>query len=226
MYQCNESLQCISARRLSDGVEDCYGGDDEKTNRTCSLKDKIHIQCPSGEKCVSHMIAYDVASECLFEEGNEYFVETPSSIPFPIICDGFIEVNLHKMIDYVYGNSNLSSIETDETHCEEWSCNNIYTRCDGFWNCRDGSDELHCPLLNRCSPKGFECLSPETFNITCLPASKFGDNHMDCIGGTDERFFCRNMKSALFSPRDLQKESGRNHSQDTTNCQTDIPLEI
>ncbi|CAF3497832.1 unnamed protein product [Rotaria sp. Silwood1] len=145
-------------------------------------------------------MADEVASQCLFGVGNTYLEGTPTSLSFPIVCDGFIEVNKHMFADVMYWNDNKTELVTDETHCEEWPYNNIYTRCDGFWNCPDGNDELNCPLLNPCSPDGFECLSPETFKITCLPAFKAGDNHTDCIGGTDERFYCRNKRNTIFSP--------------------------
>ncbi|CAF1259422.1 unnamed protein product [Rotaria sp. Silwood1] len=150
-------------------------------------------------------MADEVASQCLFGVGNTYLEGTPTSLSFPIVCDGFIEVNKHMFADVMYWNDNKTELVTDETHCEEWPCNNIYTRCDGFWNCQDGNDELNCPLLNPCSPDGFECLSPETFKITCLPAFKAGGNHTDCIGGTDERFYCRNKRNTIFSPMKLDR---------------------
>jgi hypothetical protein len=36
------------------------------------------------------------------------------------------------------------SNETDETHCELWPCNNANVRCDGYWQCVNGFDELNC----------------------------------------------------------------------------------
>ncbi len=33
--------------------------------------------------------------------------------------------------------------QTDETDCEQWPCNNIYTRCNDFWNCPNSADELN-----------------------------------------------------------------------------------
>ena len=201
MYQCKESLNCISTRRLSDDIEDCYGGDDEKINFTCSLKDNVRISCRSGDICVSHLIAADVRSRCWWTTDNTYFVHTSALLEFSIVCDGFVEINLHLLVDFVFLNHSQLEVETDETHCEEWPCNNIYTRCDGFWNCRDGNDELNCPLLNSCSPDGFECLSPKTLQMTCLPASKAGNNITDCIGGTDERFFCRNLPGAVYAKK-------------------------
>ena len=53
---------------------------------------------------------------------------------------GFIQVNLG---GYMQDNST----ETDENHCDLWPCDNLYTRCDDYWNCPNGIDELHCPLF-------------------------------------------------------------------------------
>ena len=199
MYQCQQSLNCISTRRLFDGKEDCYGGDDEKTNFTCSLKNKVRISCPLEDKCVSHLKVSNAAGACLDGSLNDYFIRGPRTFSFPILCDGFVEFRLYEIAWILFTNSSETLPETDEDHCEEWPCNNLYTRCDGFWNCPNGADELNCSLLNSCAPDGFECISPETFNISCLPPSKADDNHMDCIGGTDERFFCRDEIYARYS---------------------------
>ena len=78
----------------------------------------------------------------------------------------------------------------------------MYTRCDGFWNCKNGSDELNCPdLSNICAENEFKCVSFETFQFICLPTIKAGDGHIDCFGGTDERFHCRNEYSRVTERR-------------------------
>ena len=33
---------------------------------------------------------------------------------------------------------------TDETECEQWECNNIYTHDNNEWNCPTIEDELNC----------------------------------------------------------------------------------
>ena len=41
----------------------------------------------------------------------------------------------------------MDKIETDETECEQWECNNIYTHCDEIWNCPNGEDEIGCIFI-------------------------------------------------------------------------------
>jgi hypothetical protein len=52
--------------------------------------------------------------------------------------------------------------QTDETECEQWLCNNTYTRCNDLWNCLNREDEVDCdpsPPLN-CSSNEYICISP------------------------------------------------------------------
>jgi 2-hydroxy-3-keto-5-methylthiopentenyl-1-phosphate phosphatase len=59
------------------------------------------------------------------------------NILFQTICDGFTE-----LLPITIEGQN----ETDETECEQWQCNNTYTRCNGLWNCLNGADEIGCDL--------------------------------------------------------------------------------
>ncbi|CAF4660782.1 unnamed protein product, partial [Rotaria sp. Silwood2] len=67
--------------------------------------------------------------------------------------------------------------ETDETECEQWSCNNIYTRCDGLWNCPRGEDEIGCDASStlNCFSNHHKCVSSETNQLTCLSIDKAND---------------------------------------------------
>ncbi|UJR12638.1 hypothetical protein I4U23_016813 [Adineta vaga] len=107
-------------------------------------------------------------------------------ILFQTICDGFVE-----LAPILIGEQN----HTDETECEQWQCNNIYTHCDGLWNCRNGADEIGCnsfPLLN-CSPNDHICVSPHTNKFMCLPITKANDGNIDCVGASDETLLCQRM---------------------------------
>ncbi|CAF1373289.1 unnamed protein product [Adineta steineri] len=103
------------------------------------------------------------------------------------MCDGFIEVNFDAYVEN-------RETETDETNCDYWPCDNVYTRCDGFWNCENGLDELNCQASgsNDCAADQFQCVSHKTFSMMCLNVSQAGDKKMDCLGGVDEPFYCRN----------------------------------
>lgn len=187
-FQCENSKKCISNERLVDGFIDCLDGSDERTNYSCSLNDHLRFACTSENKCISHLLYQNLKKDCLNGEDEQYengFI-VEEYVSFPDICDGFIDF---KREIYVKNNS----VETDETNCDQWLCNNIYTRCDGFWNCKNGIDELNCSNTSDiCSENEFQCVSSKTFELGCLSASQADDGHIDCLGGSDERFYCRN----------------------------------
>jgi hypothetical protein len=99
---------------------------------------------------------------------------------FQTICDGFEE-----LLPIIINNKN----ETDETECEKWECDNIYTHCDGVWNCLNGKDEIGCDDLSRsmCFSNEHLCISILTYRFSCLNIDKVNDGNLDCVGGTDER---------------------------------------
>ena len=69
---------------------------------------------------------------CKWKQGS---LEATSVFQFVKLCDGFV--------DFTIDNT------TDEENClSSWihNCNSSLTRCDGQWHCRDGHDEIHCPL--------------------------------------------------------------------------------
>ena len=96
---------------------------------------------------------------------------------------------------------------TDETDCEDfWCLSSALTRCNGFWDCIDGRDELNCSLdilppnaratklvhsLNACDATEHFCLHisnrSQDLSRHCISASYAGDGHVDCYGATDER---------------------------------------
>ena len=74
--------------------------------------------------------------------------------------------------------------QNDETDCENWPCANIYTRCDGYANCPDGSDESNCSII-RCYREEHLCVTLR-WRLECISQHRIGDSKLDCIGGTDE----------------------------------------
>jgi len=126
------------------------------------------------EKCFSLLVIQNGLDECSYGE-DEYdakkrFVRT--RISFQTICDGKTEL-LPILIN-----------GTNETGCEHWECNNTYTRCDNFWLCQNGADEVNCPS-STCPIHHHDCILPnDTSKVSCLPIAFAGDNFDHCLGGS------------------------------------------
>ena len=194
MYQCFNSSKCIFKDQLCDQRVDCDYGDDEQCtpiNGSCALYglDNLFL-CTTTHRCIARSLVEDVTCHC---RSIEYkFCDDEVSdlryvrkhISFTIICDGFTEL-IPLLIDGLN--------ETDETECDYWQCNNTYTRCDGFWNCFNGADEVDCgpsPAL-QCPPAHHICVSPLAKQFMCLSLDKADDGIVDCLGGTDEPRLCQ-----------------------------------
>ncbi|CAF1215824.1 unnamed protein product [Rotaria sordida] len=194
MYKCKNSNKCISKYRLVDGIRDCPFDDDETFNQSCSLND-VHqrFTCSSDniKKCFAPLIIQDNKNDCKYgeDEDNKDTTLTKNHIYFQNICDGFEDL-LPILID--------GRNETDETECEHWLCNNTYTRCDRFWSCKDGADEINCPP-STCPEFQHSCVFPNnTYKVSCLPLDQAGDGIVDCLGAFDERNRCRSADSSSF----------------------------
>jgi hypothetical protein len=169
MYQCVNSIKCISIYRLNNGINDCPYGDDEN---------KIPI---GGTVLPEEVISIDH----WFDNTLEVKVRIArNKILFQTICDGFTE-----LLPITINGKN----ETDETECEQWQCNHIYTRCNDIWNCLNGADEVNCNLTSPlpCPADHHICVSPDTNQLICLPIQKANDGNIDCLGAADESTLCR-----------------------------------
>lgn len=188
MYQCLNSSKCISLSRLLDRIQDCPFNDDETFNNSCSLNDHQYrvrcsingtIQCLSSFTCPEDRKLFIPTWE---DQHAEKILVIDEQIFFSMICDG-----IERFSPLLINGKN----ETDETECENWPCNNPYTRCDGNWQCENGIDELKCPP-DICLESGHKCIYPNnTRKISCIPMNRINDGIVDCLGGTDERNFCR-----------------------------------
>lgn len=49
---------------------------------------------------------------------------------FTKLCDSFQDMDVD------------ATNESDETNCDFWPCNNVYTRCEHTWDCPNGQDEM------------------------------------------------------------------------------------
>ncbi|UJR19129.1 hypothetical protein I4U23_022259 [Adineta vaga] len=200
MYQCLNSSKCIGKIRIFDQFQDCDYGDDEDIqnkiliNEIClNEQSSTHFICPNTNKCISRKLIRNSQCDCEYLDIEHLIcpdedIEKKSIreiISFPTICNGFNDLS-----PIIIDGQNY----TDETECDQWICNNPYTRCNGYWDCYDGADEIDCQqfLLDlNCSNHSFLCISSLTHKFICLSMEKGNDGHIDCLGGTDEPHLCR-----------------------------------
>ncbi|CAF2974366.1 unnamed protein product [Rotaria sp. Silwood2] len=182
-YRCTNG-QCIpqSFFRDDSNTSDCLDGSDEIPI--------IFEQSYKSNKYIHQSLFKNGYCECKFEgenwcEDEDFHIQyARKNISFQTICDGFTE-----LIPIIIEGQN----ETDETECEQWSCINIYTRCDGLWNCPHGEDEVGCDLSStlNCSLDHHRCVSLHTNELICLPVKQANDGKIDCLGATDEPTLCQ-----------------------------------
>jgi hypothetical protein len=190
MYQCFNSSKCILIDRFFDSYNDCPLSDDESmftTLRRVNITklNKTHFYCQSERMYFLQSFINDGYCDCpdydihRCTDENVGIEDSSKDILFQTICDGFQE-----LLPIVIQNKT----HTDETECEKWECDNVYTHCDGVWNCLNGLDEIGCDSLSRsmCSLNQHVCISLLTYRLICLDINKVNDGNLDCIGGTDE----------------------------------------
>ncbi|CAF1154595.1 unnamed protein product [Adineta ricciae] len=194
IYQCQNSSKCISIDRLADNTPDCPSKDDETIleDRNSQLFAQIqhnYYKCYFTDKYISRVVIHNGQCDCgineygFCEDESTFFNFTRRNLFFQTTCDRFQEIHWIT----VDGKN-----ETDETECEQWECDNIYTRCDGITNCLHGEDEIGCDLssLFNCSSNERICVTRHTSQFSCLPIYKINDGKVDCLGGTDETSIC------------------------------------
>ncbi|CAF5088160.1 unnamed protein product, partial [Rotaria sp. Silwood1] len=155
-------------------------------SNSCDLQNKYRFRCSSQNKCIQSWLVLNSIKDCANGEDELGYNRRGRHIPvaFTSICDGFI--------DTVMTTEN-GHVETDETNCEEWQCDNHYTHCNGVWNCANGADEIACER-SRCGPNEHPCISSRTYEPICLPLIQAGNGEIDCVGSYDERSYCRELQ--------------------------------
>lgn len=186
LFHCPITSKCISKHRLLNGVMDCIDMADEFYTESCNLNHRHRFRCASENKCISPVLMRNRRKDC--REGEDEHISYEQKLPFQYLCDGYTD-----LATVLINGKN----ETGETSCEQWSCDNPYTRCDGAWTCPNGADEISCKSASKCYPDRHECVSPTTFEIICLPMDRAGDGNVDCLEATDEREHCRRIYPGL-----------------------------
>jgi hypothetical protein len=172
LYKCQNSLKMISKHRIMDIWPDCPEKDDENYRNSCQLHDRYRVTCLDTTKCWSPLAR---SQACALNH-----VSDPQKIRFQSFCDG-IEISYRDSKGQEY---------SDEFGCGDWSCSNIYTRCDGFWTCDDGRDENNCGKTI-CPSGKFACVSPVNYTVLCLNSSYVNNDIVECLGALDEQVDCR-----------------------------------
>ena len=172
--------RCLSKHRLLDNRPDCPDNIDESYNDSCGLQHKHRIRCVSNSDGALIVRCLPITN---ILQGQKDQCQSSDEPPhFSTLCDGYMD----------YRESLKGVLDTDETHCERWQCNNQYTRCDGIWNCPNGADEAECfhPVCRGLI--GHPCVLRNTTEFKCLPLERANDGIIDCFGATDERNLCSN----------------------------------
>ncbi|CAF4139559.1 unnamed protein product, partial [Rotaria sordida] len=221
LFYCQKAKKYISLHRLDDGNQDCIyhydwyniSVDDESrpfsrnileylnSSVPCQFNLSSHFKCATTNQCIARswldMNRCDDKSERIFVGKCEKsldigctFYRQYQTIPIRYLfqenCDGY------KIMQFSIDN------QTDETDCDQWS--DVYLKqyryCDGFWNFRDGRDEIDCSNstdtrlrenIFNCSANEHYCARSNGTGISCLSIDYVGNGIIDCLGATDER---------------------------------------
>ncbi|CAF3796622.1 unnamed protein product, partial [Rotaria sordida] len=164
---------------------------------SCSLKFN-EFTCGDG-RCTTYDGScnngrLDLFKESLSNKGRKDKEEDLTSTPFQNICNG----NLDQEIKLIDGRNH-----SDETDCEYWPCNNLYSRCDATWACSNGKDEDDC-IKSDCPYNTRPCISPLNYTLFfCQCSSDWGGRLCDtpancsqcsidsvCAGSINSRSIC------------------------------------
>lgn len=172
LYQCENSSKLISKSRILDENLDCASSDDENEESSCLINARDHIKCANEKKCLSLLYAID---NCLLNKNVFH-----QKVPFRHLHSGLKE--------FLSEDSMTKRILTNESNEENWLCRNLYSRCDGIWNCPNGADERNCTKNFLCSIHNHPCLS---ISHHLFPIESNHDGIEGSLGDTNKIHFCK-----------------------------------
>ncbi|XP_048254148.1 sortilin-related receptor-like isoform X1 [Haliotis rufescens] len=165
------SGECISSQAHCNGVFDCLDHTDEQNCTSLTCPPWRHL-CASGNQCVFLTWLCDGEKDCSDGSDEDHCTVSTTSVP-------------------------VSRPTTAPPSCHVWQfhCNNNFciwhgSRCDGFNDCGDNSDEVDCgdrvstttsPRPGTCNYYQWTCNSGQ-----CINAGQRCDNTTDCWDGSDE----------------------------------------
>ncbi|CAF3768257.1 unnamed protein product [Rotaria sp. Silwood1] len=151
--------------KIVNGYNDCYYKEDEQFS-TCQLNDSTRFICPLNfNKCLSMIAVNDGEDEWPYNRWNILINKAP---PIGIFCDSENDLSLSNTFN-----------NTDETNCEWWPCNNLYSRCDNKWHCLNGYDELNWPQIN-CSLNEHKCYYEDYYRYLCISVDHLMEKYSNC----------------------------------------------
>ena len=193
LIQCGKTSKCLSKYRFADGYNDCPNSLDELSNKSCLLHLTHRFKCLSEDKCIPLIMVENGKPDCLDKSDESirrktcltpgknlcHIEKLKEKISFRQICNGIVDISQTF--------SNISN-ETDETNCEQWSCQTFYTNCNNVWNCKDGRDELNCIDIHPCPQGKLYCFDQ---NLTYHCISSNDNDTSYCIASAKDREYCR-----------------------------------
>ncbi|XP_078282958.1 sortilin-related receptor isoform X2 [Rhinoraja longicauda] len=180
-----QNEKCVPIWWKCDGENDCGDWSDEDgcpgsnpvphTTEVPSSCGPNHFRCNSGGCIVNHWVcdSYEDCRDGSDEEGCPTFSANRTIVPTTTTRPA--------------GRCSISQFSCAQGR----SCIPNWKQCDGHQDCRDGSDELHCPTHPplRCS-NGTVCDDGEK----CVSQLEWCDGFLDCSDNSDEKN-CSNDKT-------------------------------
>ncbi|CAF0886145.1 unnamed protein product [Adineta steineri] len=205
LFYCTKSMKIISKHKFLDNSPDCIDDEDERYISNTTTMGVANANIIDRFKCWSSrnrwvprwlldlklclldddVVLYDdmciAASDigCGFLRGLN---SSPLLLPYQENCNDML----------ILFSPNNEVDETDETNCEEWP---KYRSCDGYWDLKNGEDELNCSntttsyitrTILKCHENEHYCIH-QNGTMGCISKKYAGDYIDHCLGGTDEK---------------------------------------